>query len=650
MKHLHVDIETYSSVDLKNSGAYKYADSFDFEILCVAWSYGEVEYVTPAGKVYKVYVCEWKDVPAKVKRDLQDPKVTKYAHNATFERTCFAAVGLDVGYNWICTAVLAGYNGLPMSLENVSLALDLGDKAKSAAGKALIRYFCVPVKPTKVNGGRTRNLSHHDPEKWAALLEYCRQDVVAEMGVADFGLDPLPEWEQYYYEIDQMINEGGVRVDRDFIYSVLRINDIDRERMTDRAIEITGLSNPNSNMQLRKWIGEQTGEEITSLTKNDLADFDFEDQAVMELVSLRKKLSRTSISKYAKMLGYIMEDDRIRGLLQFYGAWRTGRWAGRGVQVQNLARNYMKDLDNTRKIAREGDYDLLCLLFDDVQDALVQLIRTAFVPSEGATHFTTSDYTAIEARVLAWLSGEKWRMRVFRSNEKRDIYKESASAMFGVPVEQIDSEGRQKGKIAELALGYQGGHAAITSMEVGTGQSTGLDITGKKALVKTWRKANKSIVDFWYALQDAAEESVRMKKKVTVGKFTFETNNQKMTILLPSGRKLSYWGARMGPSRFNREEDCIKYLTEENRKWVWTDTYGGKLAENVTQAVARDFMAEAVAKVHERGHRIVMHVHDEIVIENGNKAELEAIMKELPSWAPDFPLEAKGEEVKYYQK
>jgi DNA polymerase len=637
MKHLHVDIETYSSVDLKKSGVYKYADAIDFEILCIAYSYGN-----------SVEVCDWEDLPQKVRKDLEDPNVQKLAHNATFERVCLSAMGLNVGNQWICTAVLAGYNGLPMALKDVSAALELGEKSKSTAGPALIRYFCMDVKPTKANGGRTRNLPHHDPEKWEAFKEYCRQDVVSEMEI--FRLlkhSPLTEFEQRLYEVDQMINQNGVQVDLHFIQQVLKMNEIDREQMNKRAKEITGLSNPNSLLQVRKWVEEKTGVEVPSLTKKILADLNFDNKPVMELLNLRKQLGRTSIKKYDAMINCIMDDGRVRGLFQYYGANRTGRWAGRLVQVQNLPRNYIGDLDNVRAIVRAGDYDTLTLLFDDIQDTLAQLIRTSFIPSSESTHLTLSDYSAIEARVLAWLSGEKWRMEVFRSKEKKDIYKESASRMFGIPMDQMDFHNRRKGKLAELVLGYQGSAKAVEKMDA---QSTGLTYKEMEELVVAWRKANASVVNFWYSLQDAATQSIKLKKKVKIDRFVFETDNTRMTIQLPSGRKLSYWKARIAPNKFGK--DCIQYMWSDSttRKWTWVDTYGGKIAENVTQAVARDFMAEAVVRVHERGHRIVMHIHDEIVVENGSREELENIMKELPAWAEDFPLEAKGEEVMYFQK
>jgi DNA polymerase bacteriophage-type len=640
MKHLHVDIETYSSVDLKKSGVYKYADAIDFEVLCIAYSYGVF-----------VEVCDWKDLPWEVRKDLEDPKVQKLAHNATFERVCLSAMGLNVGNEWVCTAVLAGYNGLPMALKDVSEALDLGSKSKSAAGAALIRYFCMDVKPTKTNGGRTRNLPHHDPEKWEAFKEYCRQDVVAEMEIYNIlKSNPLTSFEQKLYEVDQMINQNGVQVDLFFIEQVLHINEIDREQMNKRAQEITGLSNPNSNLQLRNWIEEQTGEEITSLAKGALATLSFDNAKVMELLDLRKQLSKTSVKKYDSMLACAMDDGRIRGLFQFYGANRTGRWAGRLVQVQNLPRNYMQDLDEARRVVKRGDYDTLTLLFSDIQDVLSQLIRTAFIPGKGSTHLTLSDYSAIEARVLAWLAKEKWRMDLFHSKEKRDIYKESASRMFNIPIDTMGDKDRQKGKVAELALGYQGGAKALEKMGEALGADLGLTYQEMEATVEAWRKANSAIVTFWQGMEDAAKKSIEYKKAVKYGRFVFTTNDKCMRIQLPSGRTLTYWKARLAPNRYGRS--AIQYMWADTitRKWTWVDTYGGKIAENVTQAVARDFMAEAVVKVYEAGHSIVMHIHDEIVVENGSKEELEGLMKELPTWAVGFPLDAKGEEVKYFQK
>lgn len=353
------------------------------------------------------------------------------------------------------------------------------------------------------------------------------------------------------------------------------------------------------------------------------------------------------------MLNCVMDDGRVRGLFQYYGANRTGRWAGRLVQVQNLPRNYIKDLDNVRAIVKARDYDLLKLLFEDIQDTLSQLIRTAFIPSETSTHLTLSDYTAIEARVLAWLAGEQWRMDIFRSKEKRDIYKESASRMFHIDLETMSDKDRQKGKVAELALGYQGGARALEKMGDALGVDLGLTFQEMEQTVEAWRKANPEIVGFWKKLDLAAKDSVRYKKKVVLGSFIFETDDTRMTITLPSGRILSYWKAKLVEKKTPWGVSTgIQYMWTDTitRKWTWVDTYGGKLAENITQAVARDFMAEAVMKVHERGFAIVMHIHDEIVVENGEREELENIMKELPTWAKDFPLEAKGEEVKYFQK
>ena len=637
MKHLHVDIETFSSVDIKKSGVYKYADSIDFEILCIAYSYGK-----------EVYVCDWRDLPKQVRKDLEDPSVLKFAHNATFERVCLSAMGLNVGNEWTCTAVLAGYNGLPLSLKDVSEALNLGDKAKSSAGAALIRYFCMPVKATKANGGRTRNLPEHDLEKWKAFMEYCRQDVVAEMEIWNtLCHSPLPPKEKRMYQVDQMINQTGVVVDTEFIEAVLEMNAVDREQMNSRAREITGLSNPNSLPQIRKWIEEQTGVEILSLTKKILADLKFDDEAVMEVLELRKRIGRTSIKKYDAMLATVMDDGRVRGLFQYYGASKTGRWAGRLVQVQNLPRNYIADLDATRAIVKSRDYDLLKMLFSDVQDTLAQLVRTSFIPSATSTHLTLSDYSAIEARVLAWLANEKWRMEVFRSKEKKDIYKESASRMFNIPMDQMDFHNRRKGKLAELVLGYQGGVSAVVNMDA---QSTGLTESEIKELVVAWRKANKSIVNFWHNIGEAATQSIRFKKKVVFDRFVFETDNNRMTIQLPSGRKLSYWKARIAENRFGKQSIQYMWTDANTRKWGWVDSYGGKFVENIVQAVARDFMAEALIRVLEAGYKNDMHNHDEIVVENGSARELEAIMKVLPEWGEDFPIDAKGEEVMYFQK
>jgi DNA polymerase len=637
MKHLHVDIETYSSINLKTSGVYKYADSIDFEILCIAWSYGG-----------KVEVCDWDDAPAQLLADLRDPNVKKLAHNATFERVCFKAAGVDTGNKWQCTAVLAGYNGIQMSLKGASESLELGKQAKSSTGSALIRYFCVPCKPTKTNGGRLRNFPEDNLEKYAEFKLYCKQDVVAEVAIYErLKHNQLTDFEQRLYEVDQEINENGITVDLKFIREVLKINETNRGVLLDRAKEITGLGNPNSPAQLQVWIEDQTGKKLPNLTKGTLESLDFEDGRVMEAIGIRQKLGKTSIKKYSAMMNCVMDDNKIRGLFQYYGANRTGRWAGRLVQLQNLPRNYMKDLDSARNVVLSGDYELLRMLFSDVQDTLSQLIRTSFIPSSYSPHLTMSDYSAIEARVLAWLADEEWRITVFRSKEKRDIYVESACMMFNLDISEVDYSVRAKGKVSELALGYQGAVGALKQMGA---EGMGLTENDMADLVRTWRKANPAIVKFWYGIQDAALQSVKRKTKVVFGKFIFETDNLSMTIELPSGRKLSYWKAKIAVNQYGK--DAIQYMGLDSltRKWAWVDTYGGKLAENVTQAVARDFMAEAIVKAHDLGVEIAMHVHDEIVAEGGELAELERIMKDLPTWALDFPIEAVGEEVKYYQK
>lgn len=635
MKHLHVDIETFSSVDLRACGLYKYADSFDFEILCLAYSYGD-----------EVRVYAWDDLPKQVLNDLQDKNVIKLAHNAAFERVCLAAMGVDTGNSWICTSVLASYNGLPLSLKEVSAALRLGDQAKSATGTALIRYFCVPCKPTRTNGLRTRNLPEHDAQKWYDFLEYCRQDVVAELAVYDkLKHNCLPDFEQELYEVDQLINENGLTVDVDFIESALHLNRINRIELLKRAKELTGLENPNSPAQLQNWIEHRTGKRLPNLTKGTLLDLSFEDGRVMEMIGIRQRLGRTSIKKYDAMLSCVMPDGKIRGVIQFYGA-HTGRWAGRLIQPHNLSKNEIPDLDTAREIVKARDFDLLQILFPDVQDILAQLIRTAIVPSKGRKNLTMSDYSAIEARVLAWLAREAWRLDVFRAGRK-DIYKESASKMFNIPLDDITAADRAKGKVSELALGFQGGYNALKAMG---GEKMGLSISEMKDLVVAWRQANPAIVDYWRKIHDAATKSVRLKMRVSVGPIVFDTDAKSMRIELPSGRSLSYQSARLAFNKYGRMGLQYMWVDPKTRKWTWVDSYGGKLTENIVQAVARDFMAGAIMRVHKSGLDIALHVHDEIVVEDGSKEELESLMKILPEWALDFPLDAKGEEVKYFQK
>lgn len=654
--HLHLDIETYSDVDIKK-GVHRYVESPALEILVVAFAINDEP----------VQIYDWNCVPEYFFEMLTDPSIIKWAHNAAFERLVFKALGYDVPVNqWRCTMILAAYCGLPMKLETLSTVLNLGSEGKLTTGKALINYWCMPVKATKTNGGRTRNLKKHNPEKWLELGTYCGYDVRAERKVFKvLSPSPISEAEWSAWELDQLINDRGVRVDVTFVQQVLAINDIEMERLKDRCRKITNVSNPNSLAQLRQWLGLKTGERIDSLTKEDVNTLlgTTTDSAVREVLEIRQQLGKTSIRKYVTMLECIGEDDRARGLFQHYGANRTGRWAGRRVQLQNLPKNEMKDLDQARKLTRQGDHTSLTMLYT-ISDVLSQLIRTAMVPRPGYK-FIPGDFSAIEARVLAWLAGEKWRLDVFETHGK--IYEASASRMFSVPLESIsylDANGivqkgpnysyRAKGKVAELALGYQGGVNAIIRMG---GERMGLNEIEMEMIVEKWRHANGKIVALWKQFQNAAIDAVRFQKTVrhvSTG-IVFKAGKTTLRILLPSRRELFYWKPHLVPGKYG---DSLKYwgVDPDTKKWGVVSTYGGKLIENVTQAIARDLLLYAMVNVEAAGIPIVMHVHDELVPEVP-EAQAEALLKKTlqimsvgPDWSKGLPLGAEGYVCDYYKK
>lgn len=658
MKKLHIDIETYSSADIKKCGAYKYAESPDFEILLVAFSYDG----SP------VVCMHWLDVPPEFFDWLQDPTVIKIAHNAAFERICFRAAGYDVPpEQWRCSAVKASYCGLPMALGEISKVLELGEQGKLSTGTHLINYFCKPCKPTIANGGRTRNLSKHNPDKWLEFMKYCVNDVVAEMAILDRlkGIKvPASEWE--LYAIDQRINDAGVLIDEQYVHNTLQINAINATRMHERLKEITGLDNPNSGPQLKAWLNGKATEEITTLAKGAISKLEAEavDPVLKEVYRLRLESSKTSIKKYNAMQNVRGADGRARGLFQFYGAGRTGRWAGRLIQLQNLPRNYLKDLDLARQLVAENDFETLALLFD-VSDTLSQLIRTALIASPGRT-FAVSDFSAIEARVLAWLADQTWRLDVFKTHGK--IYEASASQMFKVPIDSISYEDengqtqkgpnyemRARGKVAELALGYQGAVGALKQMG---GESMGLSDIEMQHIVNVWRDSNRMIVYFWKEMQEICTASVKGRKRLTHTRtgLVFDTNETGLRIILPSGRELCYWKAHLGTNRFGQE--TVKYygVDAETKKWTLLDTYGGKITENIVQAVARDLLKFAMIRAHENGYKIAMHIHDEIVVECAeldaadDLRVLEHIMSQAPEWAAGLPLGADGFLTKYYKK
>jgi len=668
MKTLSIDIETYSSEDLTKTGVYKYAEAEDFEILLFAYAYDD-------GPVEIIDLASGETFPPDVYSDLINPTVLKTAFNANFEITCLREALKKIaspmlkgpaperGWDWKistlpadqweCTMVKSAMLGLPMSLDGVARALNL-EQQKMAAGRALIRYFSMPCKPTKSNGMRTRNLPHHDPDKWALFKEYCKQDVETERAIRNKEKwFTIPRKERELWLLDQRIIGTGVLIDRRMVENAIRMDDDHKEILTAEATELTGLDNPNSPAQLKEWLTEQTGEEVISLNKTDIPGMleNSDSEEVTRVLELRQEMSKTSTKKYQAMLDAVCADGRVRGLLQFYGASRTGRWSGRNVQIQNLPQNHLPDLDLARETVIEGDRELVEMLYGNVPDTLSQLIRTAFVAPEGH-RFIVADFSAIEARVTAWLAGEKWRLDVFASHGK--IYEASASQMFKVPLDSIDkgSPLRQKGKIAELALGYQGGVGALKTMG---GERMGLSEPEMQEIVDSWRLANPNIVRLWYDIQEAAMAVIgNIGRTVEVRGCRFKWDKGLMWITLPSGRSLCYATPGIGRNRFGGDSITYWGINQTTRKWEKQETYGGKLVENIVQAIARDCLAHSMLRLAEEGFKIVMHVHDEVVIEEpyDGKTMDEAcrIMGEPISWAPGLLLRADGYETEYYKK
>jgi len=651
VKKLHLDVETFSSINLKKAGAYKYVEAPDFEILMLAYAFDEEP-------THIVDLASGELLPDRVLEAFKDSKIQKCAHNANFERLTIGKSFLPIeAEQWNCSAVKSAYCGLPLGLDMVSKALKLEDKAKDAAGKALINYFCKPCKPTKTNGKRTRNLPHHDPEKWASFLAYCVQDVEAEREVmrklAEY---ELPQQEKYYYVIDQKINDRGIFMDLDMVRSAVKIESTFKKLIISQMREVSGIENPNSPAQLKGWLSQAMQKEITSLAKDEIPKLlqETESEAVRDILMLRKKSSKTSTRKYTAMLNCFCKDGRAHGLFQFYGANRTGRWAGRLIQLQNLRRNNLKDLELAREVVKEGDFEIMELLFDNVADILSQLIRTSFIPSQGNI-FAVADFSAIEARVIAWLAGEQWRLDVFHSHGK--IYEASAAMMFGAPIESIGkgSDLRAKGKVAELALGFQGSVGALKRMG---GEDMGLDEPEMLAIVKKWRKANPAIVKMWYDIEKLAKAAIKHKRRI-VSKYkglAFEFDGTMLTIELCSGRKLFYYRPRFGKNHFGSESIKYQGVNQETKQWTYLDTYGGKLVENIVQATARDLLAVAMRALAEKGKDMVMHVHDEVICEvkvKNGAAELEEmcrLMSKGVSWAEGLPLDVDGYLTKFYKK
>ena len=641
---LSIDLESFSDVDLIKCGVYAYADSPAFEILLFAWSFD-------GGETQIIDLAQGEKLPAEVEEAIFDVSVTKTAYNANFERTCLSKhFGRYIPpESWHCSAVQAAMLALPRSLEDVGRVLGL-DEQKMKEGKELIRYFCIPCKPTKANGGRMRNLPCHAPEKWELFKTYCKRDVDVEKSIRrKLHNFPIPESEMELYRIDQRINDRGVLVDMKLVRNAVSCERLHKEVVTKRAYELTGLENPNSVAQLKGWLGDK-GMEAESLSKKAVAEMIAEtDGEVEELLRLRLMLAKTSVKKYEAIERSACSDGRVHGMLMFYGANRSGRWSGKNVQLHNLPKNYLPDLELARDLVKQGRFEDIELLYDSTPNVLSELIRTAFIPKPGC-RFVVADFSAIEARVLAWLSGEQWRLDVFTSHGK--IYEASASSMFHVPMEEITkgSTLRQKGKLAELGLGFGGAAGALISMGA---LDMGLTEEELPPLVAAWRKANPHITQFWWDVDAAAIKAVTEKQKTKVGKIIFEYKSGILFITLPSGRKLSYVKPRMAVNKFGRDGLTYEGISE-NKKWSRIETYGPKLVENIVQGTARDLLAEAMLRVEKKGYPIVMHCHDEIIAEvpegTGSVDEMCEIMAVQPEWAEGLPLRADGFECRFYKK
>lgn len=659
MRHLSVDIETFSSVDIRKSGLYKYVQSADFQILLFAYSFDDEP-------VKIVDLVQGEQLPSELVTALQDPTVIKHAYNAPFEWYCLNKFLHSPLEQWRCTMMHGLYCGYTAGLAATAVALGLPeDKRKMGTGSALIRTFCVPCKPTAKNGQRLRTLPHHEPDKWQLFKTYCIQDVVTEMEIERrLSSFPVPEQEQRLWELDQRINAHGVAVDMELVEGALAVDETVTTELMAEAIRLSGLQNPKSVKQLSAWLTEETGEQIANLRKDTVAELikTTDEGAAKRMLEIRQELSKTSVKKYTAMREAVGADGRIRGLLQFYGANRTGRWAGRLVQVQNLPKNRMETLSHARDCVRGKKVDALKVVYGNVPDTLSQLIRTAFVPAPGHT-FLVADFSAIEARVIAWMAGEQWRLDVFNSHGK--IYEASASQMFGVPLELIkkgnpEYELRQKGKVAELALGYQGAAGALIAMGA---LDMGLTEDELPEIVRRWRSANKRIVDLWYGLENAALDVMRsgqpvgVKGLILARESEYKTQQDFLTITLPSGRKLFYSKPSLRQNDRGREALHYHGVNQDTKKWEVVPTYGGKLVENVVQAIARDCLAESLMRLHTvgLGYQTVMHVHDECVLEvrDATEADLEAataLMGQPVPWAPGLPLRADGFMTPFYKK
>lgn len=643
MDTLAIDIETYSDVSLPDCGVHRYAASEQFEILLFAYSLNDEP-------TRIIDLASGEKMPDEIMKLLTDDSVVKTAYNAAFERNCINRYfGLSLKpEGWRCTLVQASMLSLPLSLEGVGEALNL-DKKKMSEGKELIRFFCMPCKPSKSNGGRTRNLPSDDPEKWELFKTYCIRDVVVEKQIRNkLSKFPIPDREQKLYCMDQRINDRGIMVDPELITHAVACDLLYKETATKKAYEISGLENPNSVAQLKGWLARK-GIEIDSLAKAAVEELvENTDGDVAEMMKLRLALSKTSVKKYEAMERSVCPDGRVHGLLQFYGANRTGRWAGRLVQIHNLPQNHMEDLELARSIVKEGRYDLVELLYDSIPDVLSELIRTAFVAKPGC-RFIVSDFSAIEARVMGYLAGEGWVMEEFRGAGK--IYEQTASKMFHIPIEEITkgSPYRARGKVASLACQYGGAEGALISM----GALNFVEEEELKGLVQSWRTANPHIVNYWYEIDSAVKAAVKERKMTKVGMVTVYYQSGMLKIALPSGRVLSYVRPRMTVNRFGSES--VNYEgVGTNRKWTRIESYGAKFCENIVQATARDVLAEAMLRLEKKGFDIVCHIHDEVVLEvpegTSSVEEVNEIMAVCPDWCDGLPLKAAGFESPFYKK
>ncbi|GAB2547193.1 DNA polymerase [Gracilibacillus alcaliphilus] len=643
MRTLNIDIETYSSVDLAKSGVYRYVEAEDFEVMLFAYS-------VDRGPVHIVDLANGEVIPNEIEQAIFNKEITKWAFNAQFERVCLSKhfkqhLSPD---DWRCTMIWSAYLGLPLSLEGTAMITG-ADKKKLSEGKDLIRFFSIPCRPTKSNGGRTRNSKEHAPERWENFKEYNKRDVETELAIQErLSKFPMPEDEWENYRLDQLINDRGIKLDLEFVAQAIKCDELIRSELISRMKEITQLDNPNSVMQMREWLKEQ-GIETDSLNKAAVMHLIEEtDGEIKEVLQLRRQLAKSSVKKYTAMENVVCKDGRARGLIQFYGANRTGRFAGRLIQVQNLPQNHLPDLEEARELLRQGNFEALKLLYDLIPSVLSQLIRTAFVPIRN-NKFIIVDFSAIEARVIAWIAGETWRNEVFASHGK--IYEASAAQMFKVPIDEIskDSPLRQKGKIAELALGYGGSVGALKSMGA---LSMGLEEEELKPLVDVWRQSNSKIVKFWWDVDRATKEVVRERKSRTTHGIKFEYRSGMLLIGLPSGRWLTYVKPRLGINSFGNESVSYEGIGA-TKKWERIFSYGPKFVENIVQAISRDLLCYALKYVHEEGFRIVMHVHDEIVIEAPKDVTVDYIsdlMSESPPWAKHLNLRADGFETDFYKK